>query len=398
MSNHLAVAVVTASLSQHLVEAISVVPGAEVKFGRPDKTAPNIGINVYLYQVSHNGAHRFSDLPTRRSDGTLLDRPKVALDLHYLLTFHGVETDLEPQRLLGAAVRLMNSKPNLPRSLIRATVANPSFASILGGSTLAEDIELVKFTPAPLSLEEMSKLWSTLLKADHTLSLAYQGSVVVIESEALPSQHLPVRVRNFAIVPFQHPHLDSAEPVILPFVAGAQVAVKGTSLLGGTTRMRIGSTEVIPAVGSTASRLLFDLTANFRAGVQPIQVIQRIVVPGAAMPNERGGFESNLLPFLIQPTLAGMAYDATDPVHPKLVATVNPVVDSTQRCSLLLNQNPPGLTPVSYQVDAEARLTASATLRFPAEGVAPGNYVCRVRVDGADSLLTGLPAEGVTVP
>ena len=75
MSNHLAIATVTASLRQLLEEAKVVVPGAKVTFSPPGlgtDTGPTI--RLFLYQVLPNGGHRNEDLPTRRPDGSFASR------------------------------------------------------------------------------------------------------------------------------------------------------------------------------------------------------------------------------------------------------------------------------------------------------------------------------------
>src|ERR1700744_2485579 len=115
MSNYLAIATVTAALQQILTAPVgSAVSGATVGFGRPDPgntTAPLV--NIFLYQITPNATFRNCDLPTRRSDGTLAQRPQAAYDLHYLMTFHGDDTQLQPQRLLGAVVTTLHSQPLL---------------------------------------------------------------------------------------------------------------------------------------------------------------------------------------------------------------------------------------------------------------------------------------------
>lgn len=72
-------------------------------------------------------------------------------------------------------VRALNSRPVLTRQMIQETLANPAYG-YLGKSNLGEAIELVKFTPLPLSLEELSKLWSVFFQTPYTLSVAYQGT------------------------------------------------------------------------------------------------------------------------------------------------------------------------------------------------------------------------------
>src|SRR5262245_25700129 len=155
MSNALAIATVTRALAQIVRTAVqSVLPGADVLTERPD-SAP-LGqprVRLFMYQVSPNGALRNNDLPTRAANGDLMKRPTVALDLHYLLAFYGNEQELEPQRMLGAAVRDIHAKPGLMRHMIEDAIASEPF---LAESNLADATEQIKFTPLSLSLEELS--------------------------------------------------------------------------------------------------------------------------------------------------------------------------------------------------------------------------------------------------
>ena len=161
---------------------------------------PDPSVNIYLYQVSPNGALANVDLPTRRPDGRLVKRPTVALDLHYLLTFYGDETQLVPQRIMGSVVRMLESKPVVTAELIQAVTSDADL-SYLSESDLAQAAETVKFTPEPLNLEEMSKLWSVFFETPYALSLAYRASVVMIEAAETARQVLPVAERGIFVIP-----------------------------------------------------------------------------------------------------------------------------------------------------------------------------------------------------
>src|SRR5438552_2365082 len=125
MSNFLAIATVTATLKRILHAIVSVdVNGADVRTVRPEllvNDAAFIGANLYLYQVTPNAALRNADLPTRRADGSVIQRPQAALDLHYLFSFYGDETKYEPQLTLGSVVRTLHSQPILTRQEIQDT-------------------------------------------------------------------------------------------------------------------------------------------------------------------------------------------------------------------------------------------------------------------------------------
>jgi hypothetical protein len=194
MSNYLAIATVTAALSRALQTAIEAdVPGALATTVRPDgpgSGVPETGVNIFLYQVMPNASWRNNDLPTRRPDGTLVQRPLVAIDLHYLLSFYGNDAELEPQRLLGSTIRTLHAKPVLTRQEIQNTVDAIGF---LNDSDLAGEVELVKFMPLSLNLEELSKLWSVFFQTTYVLSVAYQASVVLISPEQRPVIAQPVR-------------------------------------------------------------------------------------------------------------------------------------------------------------------------------------------------------------
>ena len=195
MSNALAIATVTSALAQIVrIAARGVVSGADVIVGRPEVT-PGIlhTVFLYLYRVTPNAGLGNADLPTRGPDGKLTQRSQAALDLHYLLSFYGSETDLEPQRMMGAVIRDLHTRPILSRQEISDAIAsNP----LLNGSNLAEAVELVKFTPFPLTLEDLSKLWSVFFQTPHALSVAYQGSVILIESEEAAQPVPPVLRRG----------------------------------------------------------------------------------------------------------------------------------------------------------------------------------------------------------
>ena len=236
MSNYLAIATVTATLQRALQSVIGAdVPGAKANTARPDASGhglPEIGVNIFLYQITPNSVLRNADLPTRNSDGRAGQRPVIALDLHYLLSFYGNDGQLEPQRVLGSVARTLHAWPLLTRQMIRDTVTDPAY-SYLATSNLADAIDPVRFSPLSLSLEELSKLWSVFFQTPYALSAAYRASVVLIEEELTPVVPQPVLERQLFVVPFQHPLIENLDPQIL--AAGATLTIKGQNLRGDDT-------------------------------------------------------------------------------------------------------------------------------------------------------------------
>jgi hypothetical protein len=410
MSNFLAIATVTAALSQFLQAAVGPdVPGATVTTLRPDSGGgmPPTGANLFLYQVTPNAAWNNMDLPTRRSGGDLIQRPQAALDLHYLLTFYGAEAQLEPQRVLGSVVRAMHARPVLTREIIRQTIAKPAFA-FLTSSNLADAVELVKFTPLPLSLEELSKLWSVYFQTPYSLSMAYQGTVVLIESEESTRSSLPVQARNIYVVPFRQALIEtvnSADGEDQFIISISMLIITGKRLRGEVTQVRVGGVEVTPAVEDVSdTRISLPLPAGLRAGVQGVQVIQPRLM--GTPPAQHRGVESNLAAFVLHPTINRKPDNSPDITvgtptisgdgtrSADVVVKLSPLVEKTQRANLLLNElNPPsnrGARAFSFDAAPHNRPTDPAqtdTLTFPIRGVAQGDYLVRLQVDGADSPL-----------
>jgi Pvc16 N-terminal domain len=208
MSNYLAIATVTATLYDILTQsAQEVVPGARVTMDRPSDMANDRSgrprINLYLYQIIPNTAWRNADLPTRRSDGAIVHSPQAAVNLQYLISFFGDETQFVPQRLLGKIVIALHSHPVLTRQEINSAIRELADAGqeYMRESDLADQIEQVKFSLLTVDLEELSGFWSALYQVPYSLSLLYQASVVLIEGPETPQPVLPVRQPGIRVLP-----------------------------------------------------------------------------------------------------------------------------------------------------------------------------------------------------
>jgi hypothetical protein len=351
-------------------------------------------------------------------------RPQVALDLHYMLTFYGDDTVLTSHRLLGSVVRTLHAYPILTRQRIRDAIIsanndNGANFSFLSESNLADDVELVKFSPLHLSLEELSKIWSVFFQVPYVLSIAYQGTVVLIENDDTPQPSLPVQRRGLSVMPFRYPIVDQiVSTVNQPIIATSSILIKGQQLSGpSTTLVRINGTDITPQTVSDTQLvvLLADVT-NLRAGVQGLQVVQPLAMGVPPVPHPY--VESNIAAFVVRPTINVLGlgqYDiaykqkASSSVPPKdtITVTITPAISRTQRVALLLNevvtpQSPaPSNPPVrsrAYSFRADAKLQTWQTNQetgeeltnavvFEVSDIQNGTYAVRVQVDGAESLL-----------
>ncbi len=393
MSNYLAVATVTGTLQHVLSQAAAVVPGAKVSAARPDGAAPAAkepAINVFLYQVTPNAAYRNCDLPTRRASGGLIQRPQAALTLHYLLSFYGDENNLEPQRLLGAAARQLHAQPLLTQQDIVQTLANPPYDTLLATSNLADQLDLVRFTPLGLSLEELSKLWSIFFQSPYVLSVAYQASAVLIESEDTPQPALPVQTRNLYVMPFHQPVIDrvrSSAGEFAPIFAASMLEIDGKQLQGDVTLVLLGGIERTP-LSVSDKQITLAVPADLQAGARGLQVIQKLLLGSPPPGAPHRGFESNVATFVLRPRITPPIVKTTLPdPHggaplPALQVTVDLTVGKNQRAVLLLNA---AAGAAAHSFLAPPRAADGSTLTMAIPGVPGGQYFLRVQIDGAES-------------
>ncbi len=409
MSNDLAIATVTATLGEWVRPALEDdLGGAGVNMVRPDQIdgLAGSGVNIFLYQVTPNSAYRNVDLPTRRSGGTVVRRPQAALDLHYMLTFYGTETSLEPQRAMGSVVRTLHARPVLSRQAIEDTIASSSFTYLVG-SDLAEQIEPVKMTPLSLNLDDFSKLWSVFFQTAYRLSIAYVANLVLIEADAEPPRPtLPVRARNIYARPFRDPYVETVvaeDPPEERITSAATCLITGRNLRGEVTRVRIGNAEYSPLRANLGdARIRIDLEneapsdGTLRAGVQALRVVHRLMM--GTPETEHEGVESNVVAFALRPRIretggtpdilvSAIQTDTDGNGYRTVTVRLLPDVGRRQRVELLINEYGVDIDPRTYRYPAEPRNAASATVDFIIGPDISGEYLFRVQVDGAQSAL-----------
>ncbi len=400
MSNHLAIATVTAALGQLAYRSANdVVAGTDLRFGRP--VAQPTGsterrVHVYLYQVLPHAALRNADLPTRSgSDGRLVARPQAALELRYLVSFYGNDQLLEPDRMMGAVVRDLHVRPLLSTQQIADAIGSQAS---LSGSDLADGVERVKFTVVGLSLDELSKLWSVLVQTPHALSLVCHASVVLIDALERAAPVLPVLRRGEqdrgvdtqvgtlpqlgdAWVGF----LDSAErrprpPSLRAAQLGARLMVQASPLAADSVVALHLAHPLRPLIDwpvEAAQRLANELTLDLPDDVAA-QSDWAAGLYSVVLAVTQGGRTSlsPVWPLLLAPRVTAVLPNPA--VRVADVATLDvscrPQVQPQQAASLRIGE---------LEVQAEPRVAATATLRFvidPAPAVSA--QLVWLRVDG----------------
>ncbi|RCJ17838.1 hypothetical protein A6770_33625 [Nostoc minutum NIES-26] len=402
MSNHLAIATVTATL-QRIIKAATQqdIAGASVTTVRPNASGsgtPETGVNLYLYQAAPNPAWRNADLRNRRPKGELIKQAQAGLDLYYIMTFYGNETQLEPQRLLGSAVRAVVDHPILTAELIEETIKDPAY-NFLAGCTLDQQVDRVTIVPTMMDTEELSKIRSAFFQSQHGLSFAFQGGAVLIEGNKGSGRALPVR----RIATYSTPNQPMISQVVSqagtaePIVATSSLMIRGTQLHNASATIKIGDAKLTPQQ-VTQQEIQLNLSSlpkaevlPLRAGVQSLQVLHPTLKHPKLEPGSEYVFGSNVVPFVLCPTIQGVEIEQIEPDSDGLDCTqlrveVDLMVGVKQRVLLFLNERSHD-NPAAYILAARSRLEDSYFVSFPISDVKAGEYLVRVQIDGAESPL-----------
>jgi hypothetical protein len=371
-------------------------------------------LNIFLYQVAPNQGWRNVGLPSRSINGERLTNPPLALDLRYLITAYGKE-EFHADALLGYAMQVLHENPLLTRDMINATlkpalpagVTLPPGLGMISTSDLADQVELVKITPAYLGAEEMSRLWSAM-QAKYRPTAVYVLSVVLIEGTKATKTALPVlKQGDSGTGPSAQagltPPFPTIEGIVLPNnqaqgLPGDAVILNGHHFAGETGKptdvtvdirlstMRLASlvTVVVPVGSRTDKAVTFsipNMPADLPAGPYAISVAVTPTAPGSDT------IISNEILLPVSPEITGglaapIARSAVDPTTELGTATIaitcTPEVLPEQRVSLIVG---------SREVQAAAHPAQTNALTFVAKRMAAGKYFVRLNVDGAESIL-----------
>ncbi len=422
MSTALAIAGVTAVLRDLLNDGlvnrnISGALGVSVTVGvqPPDRVvaagaAETSQLNLFLYMVTPNAGWRNEGLPGRDGSGRArLANPPLALDLHYLLSAYS-GADLHAEILLGYGMQLLHETPVLTREAIR-TALNPSPAvdaalpaalRALSDAGLAEQVELIKITPAQQSSEEMSKLWAAT-QSHLRPSAAYTASVVLIQAQRPLRTTLPVLTRGprdaqgretgIAVQPgldARTPLLASAEPPARQPVAGIgdTVLLRGQALDGTGRRVQLTNAlwEVDLDIAAEPAQLPdrpAATTAAFSLAGQeaalPVGLYQLTL--HATRPDVLGqpkAMASNRLALVLAPRITNLPLVVPRAADDSATVTVQftPALRTGQQAVLVLG------------TQEHAALAAGATptsRQFRIPDAVVGTYLARLRIDGIES-------------
>lgn len=393
MSNVLAIAATTRTLRNLLLAQVPALDAdlgdLQVTLQPPDVARKGISsaqLNLFLYQVVVNAAWRNLDPPGQVHPGESA-APPLALNLHYVLTTWGrgdSDIDATSHRVLAAAMSTLQDRSVLDGDDIR---------NALPGNDLANQIERVRVTPLPQSVEELSKLW-TAFQTNYRTSAVYEVAVVLIDSQAAVRAPLPVLRRGpqdrgvittaataAVLDALSFPHAQATVRL------GEDLVLSGRQLGADFALARFSSlrldapVDVAPQPGAAGTLRVHladagtdpDAASRWAPGIYTVALL---VQPPGLPPLLSNELPLALAPVITVSPLAAPAGDLT------LQLTCLPRIRDGQRVLLLFGDRV--LAPQSLTNPADPHQPTALT--FLVAGVAAGTWTVRLRVDGADSI------------
>jgi hypothetical protein len=409
MSNFKAIAGVSRTLRRLLLdrmEAPTPQVTIPVTIAPPDVQVSNVSgrrVNLFLYEVTENGYLKNQEIPGQ-GHPTAYGHPPLSLDLHYLITaFDPAEqsqmagdSDHAAQELLGNAMRVLHDfaimTDDLKISNSGAATDGKTVGDPILDDALLSEYERVKLSLKPLGIDELNKIW-TALTVKYRLSVAYQVSVVQIESQRprkypQPVGELPSAGPRVYVVPFRSPRINEikvrrpGDPADMerpfPYVRiGDFLIIRGQNFANETTRVILGTADVIPTI-IRDDRIEVEIPddGKLQPGTHPVKVVMDMLM--GEPPTLHKGFNSNLAVFMTVPHITNMTPDLS--AAPRVLQ-----INGTR----LFHPDLECLTLVGDEVITSDNYTTKTptTIAFNLpDTLGSGNYAVRVRVNGVESI------------
>lgn len=418
----LAIAAVTATIrgmlengfkQANLTGEVTTLPLDKAAVG----TQPN-RLNLFLYYMAPNAAWRNQTIPNKVKRGET-GYPPLALNLYYMLTAYGDDQVTEADhRLLGMGMRILHDKSVLDAQ----DISNATSEAPLNGAKLENQFEQVKLTLEPLTLEEMSKLWTTF-QTQYRISAAFQASVILIESKRQVKSPLPVLARGeddqgVDIIPTMPGVLEGIEyrdlrqqlSALPAAQLGDVITIQGRNLPGTRCRVlfidpTIKQTQanpeanivaaVTPEAGSDDAKIFVKLDPNqpnWLAG--PLQVqLQDLPQPGRKRPSRSNALRIGLAPSLLvndEMPLQRIDNQLVLSCTPPISVITDPTGNTPAKwpeVTLLLSPLAGAQTIPPRPLNQASQFNNPRRPVFDVTGVPQGSYRVRLRIETVESLL-----------
>jgi hypothetical protein len=392
MSNYTAIAGVSRSLRLLLRDRMEDM--VDVTIAPPDKQISGkdgTRLNMYLYQVTENGFLKNQEIPGQGNPGSY-GHPPLSLDLYYLLTAYGnnevmEDADLEAQQVLGDTMRVLHDYSIITDGLTVTRAAAGTVGSPILDPSLIGEFEKVRITMQPLSLEDITKIWTAMPESSFRRSVAYQASAIQIASQSkrrfprLVGEPKEAGPRVYA-VPSPRPSIESLRVIRqddpdkeerpYPYVRiGDTLVIEGGNLQGDSIKVQLGAVEVTPAVSAGRLEAVVPDDAALGPGALTVQIHSTVSMGEPAVPHV--GYRSNSAVCMLVPHIQTAALSG------QVVLSGTRLYADELECMALLDE-------VTIESDDFTTKTGTHIAFAVPAGLGSGQHLVRVRVGGAENV------------
>lgn len=273
MSTYEAIRGVTWTLRKLLQDNMTPATPVTVTLVPPDVTVSGVSgrrVNLFLYLVEENPYLKNQEIPGEGYPGAY-GHPPLSLNLHYLMTGYSEsdssnESELPAQEALANAMRVFHD----------FAIVTPNNATL--DASLLNEFEQVKLVLQPASLDEMTKVWSAIPSANYRCSVAYNVSVIQIESQTARRMALPVKTRRVHLATMARPRITAVyrTPALpsdpkgdIRAAVGQSLTIEGSGFNAQQTWVRLGGLDPIPIVPANDELIQITVPDDFYPPVPP---------------------------------------------------------------------------------------------------------------------------------
>ena len=397
MSNSLAIAAVTTTLQNILFSGLREELGSgnitALPLDRARRDSDSNQINLFLYHAVPNPAWRSRPKRTQVKRG-IREEPPLGLDLYYTIVAYGKDDDeVASHQLLGSVMSIFHDRKQLNAAEIAAATAER-----LPRSNLHQQIDSINIVPLSLPFEENAKIWQ-LFQTQYRVSVAYLVSVVILDSSAPVNVALPVLPHMNGKVgggssPILNPSIPRLKGIQLPnrqrsAHLGNVITLRGTLLNRRDISVRLQHPRLDEAIALSPLPAVTaeELRVRLPERLQDPRIVSRwlagIYTLSLVVPQGESEGRSEKLPLALAPQVMGIySREEGNGVITVEIACI-PQVRPRQQVVLLLGDRGVALQgAIALPEDP----TEPSMLVFRVKNVPSGDYVVRLRVDGADSI------------
>jgi len=291
MSTYKAMAAVSSTLKNLLLDRMEDAPG-NITLAPPDvaiQGATARRLNLYLFQITENASLKNQEIPGQGNPGAY-GQPPLSLNLHYLMTAYAdsdtaQDSDLAAQLVLCDAMRVFHDYAIIPPDL--AKLSDP--AQTILDPDLVGEYERVKITLQPVSIEEISKIWTAMPHAHFRRSVLYEVAVVQIASRLPRRLPRPVKTRRVSLTLSRRPEITAvyrtpapAVPSLPPEPRGdprvkvhQEITIEGLRFNAIQTRVRLGDLAPVLVVPASDEEIRVTVPDDplLQPGTQAVEVL-----------------------------------------------------------------------------------------------------------------------------